>query len=350
MIINRSKNKQVPSPEAAPASYLPVISMFMPFEPKMFREADLASKLVRLYQQAERLVNNDFFVAGKKEVLNRLSTVISNINFSTHKRSLAIYVTTEADKVFYLDMPLTEMVRVGLSYSIRSLVDCKIDVKSFLVLAMDEYSSRICLCENGIFSTVTNTHTHSNEQSDASSFSTEVFLKQVDRGLSVILSSFSCPLFVIGTAEILNQYKAITKNKSRICEMIQCGSGCQSEEQIKEVMQPHIADWNKVKNRFLIQTLYEASSNKKLAVGATNVLRVAKQKKGELLIVERSYTYPVIIAYNDKIDPIKKNPRGAKFTDLLDEAIEAVLENGGDVEFVHREFLDKFMHVALLHR
>ncbi len=350
MILNWNKNKQAPSPEVISASYLPVISMFMPFEPKMFRKADLASKLTGLQQQAELQVSSDFFVSGKKEVLERLDTVISNINFSTHKKSLAIYVTAEADKVFYLDLPLTETVMISQSYNIRSLVNCKIDLKSFLVLAIDEYSSRICLSLNGIFSTIISNRRVSNEQSDTTNFSTQIFLKQVDRKLSIILSSFSCPLFVIGTTEILNQYKEITKNNNRISEVICSGSGCMSDEQIKGILLPYIADWNKVKAMGFLQKLYEASFNRKLAVGASDVLQVAKQKKGELLIVERNYTYPVVNAYNKKIDLIKNTPAGTLFTDLVDETIEEVLKNGGDVEFVDREFLNKFMHVALIHR
>ena len=350
MIVNRNKKKQAPSPEVASASYLPVISMFMPFEPKMFRKADLASKLIGLKREAELQVSSDFFISGKKEALERLDTVISHINFSTHKKSIAIYVTAEADKVFYLDVPLIQKVIISQSYNIRSLVACKTDLKSFLVLAIDGCSSRICSSVNGMLNTIISNHTVSNEQSDKTIYSTQIFLKQINRGLSIILSSFSCPFFVIGTTEIVNQYKAITKNNNRISKFIYSNLSCILDEQIKVIMLPYITDWNKVKTIDVFQTLYEASLNKKLAVGISDVLQVAKQKKGKLLIVERNYTYPVVNDYNKKINLIKNTPTGTLFTDLVDETMEAVLENGGDVEFVDSEFLNKFMHIALVHR
>lgn len=347
--MNRNKKKQGLPLKIVSSNNSPIISMFLPFEPKMFRKADLDFKLMKLKQQAELQLSRDFFVSGKEELLDRLNTVIGNINFSTHKKSVAIYVTAKAEKVFYLDIPLSEKVMIGISYNIRSLVDSKNDVQPFLALAIDHNSSRICSGSNGILSTIISNAVIPNEKIDKNKPPT-VFLTQVDRRLAIILQSFSCPLFVIGTAEILNQYKAITKNISRISEFIICDPDDLSEAKTGVIMRPYITNWKKVKDKYLLQKLYEASFNRKLAVGVSDVLHVAEQKRGELLIVERNYTYPVVHAYDKKMDLIKNIPTGTMFTDLVDEIIEAVLENGGDVEFVDEGVLNKFMHIALIHR
>ncbi|MDQ2753215.1 MAG: hypothetical protein M3R72_09355 [Bacteroidota bacterium] len=322
----------------------------MSFEPKMIRKKDLASKLICLKKEAETQLRRDFFVFEPEVVLQRLNTIIRDISFSTHKKSLAIYVTAEAEKIFYLTIPLCEKVMINQTYNIRSLVDNKKDVQQYLVLTLNKQSSTICSGCNGKLTCMIITAATSNGYTDTTNFSTEDFLKQVDNGLSITLSTFSCPLFVIGTAEILNQYKLITKNNSHIGEFIVCGSDDISEEKIRTIIQPYIADWSKVKNKYLLQKLYDASFGRKLAVGISDVFHVANQKRGKLLIVEKSYTFPVVNDNNKEINPIKNMRPGTVFTDLVDETIEKVLENDGDVEFVEEGFLDKFMHIAFVHK
>ena len=73
-------------------------------------------------------------------------------------------------------------------------------------------------------------------------------------------------------------------------------------------------------------------------------------RKGSLLLVEKSYQYPEQQNTGDEIlfnviDPYNKF---SYIQNAVDDIIEKVFENGGDVEFTDDGLLENYQHIALL--
>src|SRR3954454_4781285 len=177
----------------------PVVSLFMPFEPKMVSKNEIVYKLQSLINEAEQKLIKTFPISAVKPVLERLKSVIKNLDYSTHKKSTAIYVSADTEKLFYLNTPLEEKVTVDTSFNIRALVESKKRLQQHLVLVLGNNISRVYF-GNGMHLVSMLTNTRKKSQSDNIS-SLENFIKETDNNLGIILNYFPLlPLFVVGNA------------------------------------------------------------------------------------------------------------------------------------------------------
>src|SRR4029079_5400922 len=84
-------------------------------------------------------------------MMKKLEVIVSNLNYSTHKRSIAIYANPVFEKVLYLDMPVEERIIVGESFGIRDLIYCKKQINKYLILLLGSKESRMYLVDSNTF-------------------------------------------------------------------------------------------------------------------------------------------------------------------------------------------------------
>ena len=89
---------------------------------------------------------------------------------------------------------------------------------------------------------------------------------------------------------------------------------------------------------------------KKLVFGIKNVWNAVNNFHGRLLVVERNFMFAARFSKkNDSIELVKKPYNKRTDTlDIVDDVIEKVLENGGDVEFVDKDLLKGYNKIALV--
>ena len=78
-------------------------------------------------------------------VMHKLRAIIKNLNFNTHKKSIAIYVSPVFEKVLYLDIAVEEKIIIDESFEIRDLVYSKKQLHKYLVLLLSGKESRMYL-------------------------------------------------------------------------------------------------------------------------------------------------------------------------------------------------------------
>ena len=54
-------------------------------------------------------------------MMKKLRTIIKNLNFNTHKKSIAIFLSPVFEKVLYLDISVEEKIIIDESFEIRDL-------------------------------------------------------------------------------------------------------------------------------------------------------------------------------------------------------------------------------------
>jgi hypothetical protein len=80
---------------------VPFISLILPFEPKMGLKTTLANML---NSAADKIAKGLLAKYPKDEaipVINKLYTVIKDMNYDIHKQSIAIFVSPLIEKVYY---------------------------------------------------------------------------------------------------------------------------------------------------------------------------------------------------------------------------------------------------------
>jgi hypothetical protein len=337
MLTNALKKEHFAAVAPQPHNSTPIVSLFMPFEPKMVSKNEIIYKLQSLINEAEQKLIKCFPISAVKPVLERLKSVIKNLDYSTHKKSTAIYVSANAEKLFYLDTLLEEKVTVDTSFNIRALVESKKRLQQHLVLVLGNNISRVYF-GNGLHLVSMLTNTCKKSQSDNIS-SLENFIKETDNNLGIILNYFPLlPLFVVGNARTLNTYKINTKNETHITQLVETSKDEVTVEEVKTELQPYIVNWEYIRMKHLHRRLENAMESDRIAIGLDNVTKAANQRHAKLLIVEKDYTIPVVKAEQDTL-----------MTDAVDEVIERVLSNGGEVAFADKIVLDGYQHIALVY-
>ncbi len=344
--------------------YRPAVSVIVPFEPKMTAKADLMHHLKIALDKVEREVREKFPGELSTIVLEKLRSIIKNLNFNTHKKSVAIYVSPVFEKVLYLDITVEEKIIVDESFEIRDLVYSKKQLHKYLVLLLDEKESRIYLGNSETFvrivSNVPDSVVGRNDLPEQVANFSDVqhhrenlrdkFLHHIDSSLDIILNAYQLPLFILAPEKLMGHFKNITKHKNAVTEYVAGNYDKKTLPELKKILEPYVADWKQVKQRDLMNQIEEAANQQKLAVGMADVWYEAMHHKGRLLVVEKNFMYAA--EHSGREDVIYKAAEPYnKFSyikDAVDDVIEKVLEHGGDVEFVDEGLLEQYDHIALI--
>jgi hypothetical protein len=346
-------------------NYRPSISIIHPFEPKMNLKTELMYSLKMAVKKVEDELLAEYPDETSSLIMTKLNALVKNLNFNTYKKSIALFVSPVFEKVLYLDVLVEEKIIIDESFEIRDLVYSKKQLHKYLVLLLSGKESRMYLGNNGDLVRIISDRP---EQIDAfvketpekvANFSDvsarreiimKKFLYHIDHSLDIVLNAYHLPLFVMGTDRLLGHFKQITKHEQAIVEIIHGNYEESSLVHLKEILEPYIKDWKKVKEKDLLNQIEEAAGKKKLTVGMTAVWRDATHKRGKLLIVEKNYMFPAQHSSVTDIIEMLEEPynRFSYIKDAVDDVIERVLNNGGDVEFVDEGLLKEYEKIVLI--
>jgi hypothetical protein len=347
------------------ARYLPSVSIIVPFEPKVALKTNLAYQLKVMLGKIETALLSNYPADKAQPVINKLQQMIADLNYDTHKKSIAIYVSPIMQKVFYLDVPVKEKVVIDESFEIRDLIYNKKKAQQYLVMVLSANHIRAFYHNNTSL-----TRLELNEPADAESYRNDVpervsnfsdpeqrkeilldkFMHHADNNLSALLKEFNLPVFVLGTERVLGHFKKITANNIHIARFIHGNYEDATINELQHVIQPQVNEWEKKKQSLLFEQIEDAMSAKKLAVGIKEVWQAASQKNAKLLVVEKDF----IMAAEHGAEPGIIYPKeqvslnSFHIKDAVDDIIEKVVLNGGNVEFVENGSLGNYEHIVLI--
>ena len=346
-------------------NFRPAVTIILPFEPKMSLKSMLLHSLKMASDKIERELKDNYQGATANLIIEKLKSIITNLNFNTHKRSIAIYLSPIFEKVLYLDIVVEEKIVIGDSFEIRDLVLCKKEIRQYLVLVMSGKKSKMFMGKGrDLVKIISNgsgsVHAFVNDPpervanfSDPSERKERIlnkFLHGIDDTLRIMLNAYHLPLFVLGPEKVIGHFKNITKSGNTVVEYIYGNYDDSSIEQLKQVLAPHIEQWEKVREKDLLNRLEDAAGKKQLAIGMRDVWKAATGKKGRLLIVEKDYIFAAQNGGTKNVIYMAATPYNqfSNIKDAVDDVIEKVLETGGDVEFVEKDLLRDYHHIVLI--
>ncbi|HRO47205.1 hypothetical protein [Agriterribacter sp.] len=327
----------------------PAVSIIMPFEPVIQRKDDIMQQLRKAMKKVEWEMGTGYDEDLAGLVMLKLRTVIKNLNFSTFKKSIAIYVSPVFEKVMYLNMPVNETITVNEFFVIRDIVYAKKDIPAYFVLVLGEkwstlYEGNIAglikIKSNGAGNIPGFKHAANMENvADDNAFFVKQFLQHTDEGLSIMLSAMPMPVLVTGKKNVLDYFKALTANSKSIVECIEGSHEKAAEGALFDIIHPYIADWDKIKIKHLYHQLEKAATEDQLVNGITAVQQSLSHHRGRLLVVGKSLIHNPGMPETDTLSPANPFNKFSCVRHVIDDVIEKVLENGGDVEMVDDDVL-----------
>jgi hypothetical protein len=349
-------NERLPQP-----GYQPAVSIFLPFDPKMDSRGAIQHEIKLALNEAEMQLQQ--YPANLRQlVMEKLWNITDHLNFGTHKKNVAIYVSPYFEKVIYMDIRLAPRVSVGPSFAIRDIVYSKKTSQEYLVLAV---SGTACGIYRGDGDKLTKIVSHGvggiqdviNETTDRSSNPThpketlpDTFLRSVDDSLGILLNAYHLPLFVIGPAKVVAQFKKLSTHTAAVIGYAHGNYDNTSTPVLQLMLRPYLQNWKETRQKSLLKMVDNAAGSQLLAIGMRNVWRAASNARGKLLLLERDYMYNAQQGGNKPVIymPAKPYNKYSPVQDAVDDIIEKVLESGGDVEFADQDLLKNYQHIALV--
>lgn len=345
--------------------YRPLVSVIVPFEPKTGVRVEMSQHLKFVVDKVEREIKDNYPGEPGTLVIQKLRGIIADLDFNTDKKSIAIFVSPLFQKILYLDIEVSEKIIIDESFEIRDLVYAKRERHNYLVFLLSGSEYKAYTWKNDSFVKVKTSGPHhiaavvGNTSERVSNFSDpsglkeatlRKFLYEADKELSDILKMYPLPVFLLGTEKVLGYFKAISANQKAIAGYIHGNYEDATKYELKELLNPYIQDWKKIKTRSLLQKIESAAGAGKLSTGMEDVWRQALQRTGRLLIVEKNFVYTAERGKAEDIIYKANDPDNKAFyiKDAVDDVIEKVLEYGGDVEFVDEGTLSEYQHIALI--
>jgi len=340
------------------AKYQPCISVIMPFEPKMNSKVIIMQSLKTACNKIERELYNNYEKNMAYEALNKLKNTIESLDYSTHKKSIALYISSAIQKVYYLDIAVNEKIIVTNSFEIRDTILNKKIEQKFLLLTISEKSYRIfagngrklqlIASNNGALIQSEQPEPVTNfTDAEATEEKLKRFLDYIDKRLAQILKVYHLPLFVMSAQKTMGYFESITRHQQAITGFLHGNFDDATEKGLLKPIEPYFKNWQAVKEKDIVNRLEIAQNDGNLATGIHDVWIRANHPHKQLLVVEKDFYCPAFVT--EKGETIFTNRNGINTiiaNDAIDDIIEKVLQNGGDVEFVDE--LRNYNRIALI--
>ncbi len=347
------------------AHHRPAVSIVMPMESKISGKKELLHHLKLVIDKVEKEIMKTGSDDLKELVIKKLRSVAKNIELGNESKSIAIYVSPVFEKVMYLNIPVEEKIIIGESFEVRDLVYAKKEISKYLLLLLSGKSTKFFIYDSDKFMRLNsnmpdNINAYLNDAPErVANFSDKSvrkettlkkFLHGTDEGLSFLLKNHNLPVIVFGSKKTLGYFKNLTAHQKDILAYIHGNYEEATETELRGVLLSHSKDWEKEKIEGLAGKIESAANAKKLVTGIKEVREQASQHKGSLLIVEKNLMYAgrpgnsgdaIFNATGPGSEPLH-------IKDAVDDIIEIVLKDGGDVEFVDDGALSKYQHIALI--
>ncbi|MBO9562658.1 MAG: hypothetical protein J7621_07785 [Niastella sp.] len=305
---------QYPAEFLQETGHVPSACLVLPFEPQLQDKHAILSRLKVLLGKAERRLLQFYSTNKALPVLTRIQELIANINFSNYKKGIALLVSPYSAHLYYLDFAVTELVRTGEDIDIRDVMKAKKKETYYLALVLGEGTATMYLGTGG--------------QLTCTMMNQETGVIKLDKGLDLMLQAYPLPVFILGPQHVLDKFRLYTRHTENILAYVSGDFDVADTTAILKILQPKLDHWNLCQHQFLLQQLDKAQQTGKLFCGIKAVCDTATHHRNQLLVIEEGLPYGT--------------------QDIVDDIIENVLKDGGNVEFVPPGTLAAYQQIALV--
>jgi hypothetical protein len=176
------------------------------------------------------------------------------------------------------------------------------------------------------------------------------FFRKVDDAVGILQKANPLPLVVVGVERNLAFFQEVTRHAESITGMVAGNHERTSPTELGKLVWPIFdAAATRRRTEALVQ-LDEAVSAGRFASGINQVWRAAVGGKCRTLLVDKEFHYPADLSgEGDRL--LKYTGRGPQaLDDAVDEAIERVMDKGGDVFFYSPGDLETHQGIAAVLR
>jgi Bacterial archaeo-eukaryotic release factor family 3 len=318
-----------------------------------------------LAKGTERLLG-EFSKREATPIMQNLTKLVDKVDWEHSLDGLALFASRELAKAVQLPFRVKARVVIDATFATRDLVYTLNRAPRYRVLVLTEKPTRL-------FDATTNVLTeHTTKpfpmvhkgpggasklpggqginRSAVRDESHREFFQKVDEALTAIQKEDPLPVVIVGVDRYLAFYHEIAKQPDMIVGYVSGSYDDPKPAALGKLVWPVFQAGSTLKRTRALVRLKEAVSVNRHASGIIQVWRAAFEKRIQTLLVETEFEYPADISPGgDMLVPYTgKGPQA--LDDAVDELIETVLAEGGEVFFYDPGVLDLHQQIAAVLR
>lgn len=345
--------------------YRPAISIIMPFSAKINLETELKHAFKIALDKVELELSKNFSEEVCQLMMDKLKTIIDAIIIEPHQKGVAIFVSPVFQKVMFMDTMVQERIVIDDSFEIRDLIYSKQQSDKYLVLLLSGNQFSMYLgSTSGLTKIKSNIpdsiDAYTNEWpekvanftdgNDRKQIVLQKYLQHIDQELTRVVSEYKLPVFVLGAEKVLGFFRKTSKNEDRVVGYISGNYEHLSLPKLEELLKSHLDSSRLEKEKALLKILDDAMGKTKLVTGVKPVWEAVMNNLGNRLYVEKDFVFSAQRGSNEYVIDDLTAPYNefSYIRDAVDDLIEKVILNGGQVEFTAPNALKELDHIALV--
>lgn len=343
----------------------PSVSILLP----TYRKApdDLRQNPVRVKNLVRQTVDRLLTEFPKRDIqplLEQLDSLTDQIDYDHPQNGLAIFANKNMGRLVYLPFQLQERVVVDETFATRNLVHARNRSKRYRVLTLSQEHARLFTAERDTLTEVTDgvfpmkpeadgvaTEWAGDFGVDHSQYNTRQdrqFFQHVENSLEKVMAQEPLPLVLAGVDRNIGFFNEVSKYKDQVLGVINGSHDRTGAKDLADLVWPVAREGFLQRRRQMLDQLENSIGAKRYAAGINNCWRMAREGRGDLLLVEEDFQYPAVQdEASQNFMPAEDDTLPNTISDAVDEIVEEVLAKSGRVVFVESGSLDAHDRIAL---
>lgn len=342
---------------------IPALSILLPTH-RTFPDNKQDPILVKnLVDEATTRLSEEFSTRELEPLIKKLETLVSEIDYPHTLDGLALYVSHDFAKLYYLPFSVPARVIIDQTFATRDLVYGMHRSLRYWVLLLSQASTRLLAGTGETLEEVDDQNflmqmtgpgatTALPFDSDSSYMDDRHrrFFQQVDRTFTDYAKDEELPLVLGGVDRQISFFQEVSQYGSAIAGTITGNFDRSPLHELAPQVWSIIQGVREDQQVSALQELDNAMSAQKVVSTIGEVWRLAQEGRGKLLLVEKNYHVPAILNNSGNFELVDQAGGTDVMDDAVDEIIEAVLAKGGNIAMVDDGSLSAHQQIALILR
>jgi len=342
---------------------IPALSILLPTHrtsPDNKQDPILVKNLVN---EAKVRLGEEYSKRELEPLLNNIDALVDSIDYAHTLGGLALYISHDFAKLYYLPFPVPARVVIDKTFATRDLVYGLHRDLRYWVLLLSQGSTRLLAGMGDVLEEVEDENfarqmtgpgaTEALPPETDSSYRDDRqrrFFQEVDKIFSDYTAGEVLPLIVGGVDRQVSFFQEVSQHSGVIAGSLIGNFDRATLHEITPPVWDIVQTVRDAQQSDALKTLDEAVSTQKFVSTIGEAWRLAQEGRGKLLLVEKNYHEPAILSANGGIELVAEPGGTEVIDDAVDEIIEAVLANRGEVVLVEDGSLEQHQRIALVLR
>jgi hypothetical protein len=295
-------------------------------------------------------------------VIEKMKNLAEDIDHQYNLDGLALFVNREAAEFVRLPVRVTDRVSISPGFAVREIVRAINQTERYYILCVSQQKARLLEAKNDQLTQEINSDDfpmlnetlYSTQALDRSLAGVEEnyireFFNRVDKAFGKHYKANPLPTILISDAQNHSHYRHITDIPDALVAFLHGNHDNDKPHELIAAAWPVMHTYNASQQDEALQQLDHAQSHQKALSNIQDIYLAARDGRAELLLVEKNFLQPAVVS-GDSVKIVSDQNTPGAVDDIVDDIIEMVMDNGGNIAYLDPGKLDNYQKLALVVR